>query len=41
MSIFKRLFKIGEAKANKVVDGLETPELMLEQPIKSEHLSCI
>ncbi len=36
MSIFKRLFKIGEAKANKVVDGLETPELMLEQAIKDK-----
>lgn len=33
MSIFSRLFKIGEAKANKVIDGLEKPELMLEQAI--------
>ncbi len=36
MSIFSRLFKIGEAKANQVVDSLEKPELMLEQAIKDK-----
>jgi phage shock protein A len=36
MSIFKRMFKIGEAKANQIVDGLEKPELMLEQAIKDK-----
>lgn len=36
MSIFKRIFKIGEAKANQIVDGLEKPELMLEQAIKDK-----
>jgi phage shock protein A len=37
MSIFKRLFKIGEAKANKVIDDLEKPELMLEQAIRDKE----
>jgi len=37
MSIFSRLFKIGEAKANKVMDGLEKPELMLEQAISDKE----
>jgi len=36
MSVFKRLFKVGEAKANQIVDGLEKPELMLEQAIKDK-----
>jgi phage shock protein A len=36
MSIFKRMFKISEAKANQIVDGLEKPELMLEQAIKDK-----
>jgi len=36
MSIFSRMFKIGEAKANQIVDGLEKPELMLEQAIKDK-----
>ena len=36
MSIISRLFKIGEAKANKVMDGLEKPELMLEQAIRDK-----
>jgi phage shock protein A len=36
MSVFKRLFKIGEAKANQIVDGMEKPELMLEQAIKDK-----
>lgn len=36
MSIFKRIFKIGEAKANQVVDSMEKPELMLEQAIRDK-----
>jgi len=37
MSIFSRLFKIGQAKANKIVDNLEKPELMLEQAIRDQQ----
>ncbi len=37
MSIFKRLFKIGQAKANNVVGSLEKPELMLEQAIRDQE----
>ncbi|MEJ2542907.1 MAG: PspA/IM30 family protein [Calditrichaceae bacterium] len=37
MSIFSRIFKIGEAKANKIVDGLEKPELMLDQAIRDKE----
>ena len=37
MGIFRRLFKIGEAKANKMVDDLEKPELMLEQAIRDKE----
>ena len=37
MSVFNRLFKIGEAKVNKLVDGLEKPELMLDQSIKDKE----
>jgi len=37
MSIFSRLFKIGEASANKVVEKLENPELMLEQAIRDKE----
>jgi phage shock protein A len=37
MSIFSRLFKIGQAKANKVVDSLEKPELMLDQAIRDKE----
>lgn len=33
MSIFSRIFKIGQASANKVVEKFEKPELMLEQAI--------
>ncbi|MBF0196136.1 MAG: PspA/IM30 family protein [Planctomycetes bacterium] len=39
MSIFSRLFKIGQAKANAVVDSLENPELMLDQAIKDKEKS--
>jgi len=36
MSVFRRLFKVGEAKANQIVDSMEKPELMLEQAIKDK-----
>lgn len=36
MSIFSRIFKIGQASANKVVDKFEKPELMLEQAIRDK-----
>ena len=39
MGIFSRLFKVGEAKANKVLDKLEKPELMLEQAIRDQEKS--
>ena len=34
MNIFRRLFKIGEAHANKAVDNLENPITMTEQGIR-------
>jgi phage shock protein A len=37
MSIFSRLFKIGQASANKVVEKFEKPELMLEQAIADKE----
>jgi phage shock protein A len=37
MSILKRLFKVGEAKANKLVDKLEKPELMLDQAVRDQE----
>ena len=36
MSIFSRIFKAGQAAANKVVDKMENPELMLEQAIRDK-----
>lgn len=36
MSILSRLFKVGEAKANKLIDKLENPEEMLTQAIKDK-----
>ena len=36
MSIFSRFFKIGQAKINNIVDGLEKPDLMLEQAIRDK-----
>lgn len=36
MSIFSRIFKIGQASANNIVDKLENPELMLEQAIRDK-----
>jgi phage shock protein A len=37
MSIFSRIFKIGQASANKVVEKFEKPELMLEQAIADKE----
>ena len=36
MSVFSRLFKIGQAGANKMVDSMEKPELMLDQAIRDK-----
>jgi len=36
MGFWKRLFKVGEAHANKGVDALENPEVMLEQAIRDK-----
>lgn len=36
MSVFSRLFKIGQAGANKIVDSMEKPELMLDQAIRDK-----
>ena len=37
MSIFSRIFKIGQASANQVVERFEKPELMLEQAIADKE----
>lgn len=37
MSVFSRLLKIGAAKANQLVSGMEKPELMLEQAIRDKE----
>ncbi|NOY59060.1 MAG: PspA/IM30 family protein [Calditrichaeota bacterium] len=37
MSVFRRIFKVGEAKMNKMVDGIEKPELMLDQAIRDKE----
>ena len=37
MSVFRRIFKIGEAAVNKAVDNMEKPELMLEQAIRDKE----
>ena len=37
MSIFSRIFKVGQAAANKAIDSLEKPELMLEQAIRDKE----
>ncbi len=34
MSIFSRIFKIGQAATHQVVEKLESPELMLDQAIR-------
>ncbi len=36
MSIFSRLIKVGQAFGHKVVEGMEKPELMLEQAIRDK-----
>ena len=36
MSVFQRIFKVGEAKVNQIVDGLEKPEVMLDQTIRDK-----
>jgi phage shock protein A len=37
MGIFSRLFKVGQAKANQIMDKMESPELMLDQAIKDKE----
>ena len=37
MGIFSRIFKIGQASANKALDSLEKPELMLDQAIRDKE----
>ena len=37
MSIFSRIFKIGQAATHQVVEKLEKPELMLEQAIRDKE----
>lgn len=37
MSIFNRIFKIGQAGVNQVIDKIETPELMLDQAIRDKE----
>lgn len=41
MSIFNRLFKIGQAKVNQVVDSLEDPGVMLEQAIRDKEKQLV
>ena len=36
MSIFSRIFKVGQAHANRMVDKMEKPEVMLEQAIRDQ-----
>ncbi len=36
MSIFSRIFKVGQATLNKLIDGLEDPEKMLEQAVRDK-----
>ena len=36
MSIFSRIFKVGQAATKKAIDSLEKPELMLEQAIRDK-----
>jgi phage shock protein A len=37
MSIFSRIFKVGQASINKLVDSFEKPEVMLEQAIRDKE----
>ena len=41
MSIFSRIFKIGQAKMNQVVDSLEKPDVMLDQAIRDKEQQLI
>ena len=36
MSIFRRIFKIGQASVNKALDDMEKPEIMLDQAIRDK-----
>lgn len=36
MGIFSRIFKIGQAKTNKLIDSMENPEEMLDQAIRDQ-----
>ncbi len=36
MSIFNRIFKVGQASVNNAIDKIETPELMLDQAIRDK-----
>ncbi len=37
MSIFSRIFKVGQATLNKLIDGLEDPEKMLDQAVRDKN----
>ncbi|MBN1482545.1 PspA/IM30 family protein [candidate division KSB1 bacterium] len=37
MSVFQRMFKVGEAKVNELVDKMEKPEVMLDQAIRDKE----
>ncbi len=37
MSVFQRIFKVGEAKMNQFVDNIEKPEVMLDQAIRDKE----
>ena len=37
MSVFQRIFKVGEASVNQIVDKLERPEVMLDQAIRDKE----
>ena len=41
MSIFSRIFKIGQAKINQVVDTFEQPEVMLDQAIRDKEKQLV
>lgn len=37
MSIFSRIFKLGQAHTNRIIDNLEKPEMMLEQALRDKE----
>ena len=41
MSIFSRIFKIGQAKVNQVVDSMEKPDIMLDQAIRDKEKQLV